>query len=283
METLETILHAYCFNIRKPEEKAAYASLRRDLSAAGLRCFCTHGSGSHYRPDLAGPVTLETKHLFANQWNTAPIPCAKDKAVAEKGARVFDWAEDYNSQLGAPPDIKRGHWLEQTAEMREIRRNTVVCGYCGAQEPAAKGYVFCPHCLDSVYLKETDLFLLRMRAVDDTSARPPLTQAEAEHLIPLYRKAQVEGSTARGRARAAKVRLDAEADYERAIENAEAKRAGKLWLCDRAPGLLENWIYYVHTGRSCFGWRRAFAPAEADRIRALLTDFPGAYDVKVQS
>lgn len=280
MATIKTTLHAYSFDIQTADGKAAYDDLRMKLKALGLRCFETHGGGSHYRPDLAGEIELETKYLFSNQWNTAPIPRAKNKDTAEKGARVFDWAQDYNSQTGAPRGVKRGHWLEQTAEMREARRNTVKCGFCGAQEPAAKGYVFCPHCTDSAYLKEADLFLTRMRPVDGQGPRAPLTQAEADHIAPIYRRAQIEGSTARGRARLAKTRANIEADYKRAAENADAKYRAAVWLMDNAPGLLENWIFYPHAGRSCFGWRRAYPQGEAARVARTLAGFPGDFDIE---
>lgn len=280
MTTIKTVLHAYSFNIRKPEEKIAYEALRDQLEGAGLKCFETHGGGSHYCPDLAGPVDLETKALFDNQWNTAPIKRATSKGAAEMGARVFDWAQDYNSQIGAPPGIKRGHWLEQTADMRDIRRNTVKCRYCGAHEPAAKGYVFCPHCIDSAYLTEKDLPLTRMKAIDDRSECAPLTAAEAGYLLPLFRKAQVEGSTARGKARIAKARQDVATEYEKTVRQAAEKRDAAVWIMDHAPGLLENWLYYTHTNRHCFGWRKPVT--DVDGTRAALAGFPFAYDIQTE-
>src|SRR5215472_14446345 len=137
--TLQTIFHAYRFDLDNATERTAWEALKAKLTAEGLEVFETWGGkGSHYQPELDGRILeLETAHLFDNQWNTAPI-----EGHTDKGLRVFDWAKDY--PIDFSPNIARGHWLEQTAEMREVRRNTVGCGYCGRQEPAAKGYVFCP-------------------------------------------------------------------------------------------------------------------------------------------
>lgn len=274
--TITTTLHAYCFDIRKPDQAAAYAKLRKRLTALGLKCFETHGGASHYRPDLAGSVELETAHLFDNQWNTAPILRAQTTGAADRGARVFDWAQDFNSAIGAPKGIKRGHWLEQTPEMAEIRRNTLKCGYCGHLEPAAAGSVFCSHCIDSEYLTEDDVRkgAVRMVPIDaGTGNWRALTEAEAAHWIPQYRKAQVEGSTVRGRARLAAARADIAETYRRQIEAAEHERAGKTWICDNAPGLLANYIYYPHSAEHCFGWRKPLGLAE----REALTAFPHAW------
>lgn len=138
---MKTTFHHYRFDISDPAQSAAWDELRARLRAAGMRELVFTGmdvgpSESAQRSremrkalsSLDGQqVELETKFLFSDQWNTAPIP----------------------------------------GEMRETRRNTLKCGYCGAMEPAQKGYVFCPHCLDSVYLKMEDLALLRMVPVED--------------------------------------------------------------------------------------------------------------------
>lgn len=190
---MHTVFHAYWFDTSKPEDKAAYAELAEKLKDWPHR-MKSWGEGSHYLPALNGKtVELETAFLFDNQWNTAPI-----EGLSDKGLRVFDWAEDaIPSFERGSRFIKRGHWLEQTPDMREARRNTMKCGYCGKQEPAAKGYVFCPHCIDSEYLKESDLAMTRMRPIDESgirSAPVELTAAERKHLLPLFREAQLHGS-----------------------------------------------------------------------------------------
>jgi hypothetical protein len=265
---MKTTLHVYRFDINKPEDKAAYEALHAKLKAAGLKCFESWGDpkgGGHYSgvKDLAGEVTLETEHLFANQWNASTH-------------RVFDWAQDYQHEAKW---LKRGHYLEQTPEMREVRRNTVKCRYCGAQEPAAKGYVFCPHCIGSEYLKASDLPLTRMKAIDDLSDCEPLTEAERAHLLPLYREAQLHGNTARDKARIAKKRADIEADYTRVTNAAKTEHDGLLWLMDHGIKT-DNVIYYSHTNKFCFGWRK---PLEAEELGAWLdvaSEFPFEYELK---
>jgi hypothetical protein len=265
---MKTKLHVYHFDMAKPDDKAAYEALCAKLTAQGLKCFESWGdprSGGHYSgvKDLAGEVVLETEHLFENQWNTSTH-------------RVFDWAQDYQHEAKW---LKRGHYLEQTAEMREIRRNTVKCRYCGKQEPAAKGYVFCPRCIGSEYLKASDLPLTRMKAVDDHSDCEPLTDAEAAHLLPLWKEAQLHGHTARDKARIAKARADIVAKYAKATHAAKTEHDGLLWLMDRGIRT-DNVIYYSHTDKFCFGWRK---PLEAEVLSGwveVASEFPFEYEIK---
>ncbi|MBP8231755.1 MAG: hypothetical protein KAY22_05575 [Rhizorhabdus sp.] len=276
MNNLKTVLHCYYFNTAKAADREAWSTLQREREAAGARMFSTHGGGgSHYLgyyPSV--PVELEIGHLFNDQWNTAPIPALK----ADRGLRVFDFAHD---ACLPNRNIQRGHWLEITDEMRAVRRDTLKCGYCGAHYRGPEYPAFCTSCLDSAYLKAEDLRLLRLRPVADSRLPfEPLTAAESAMLMPRYREAQLHGSTERGRKRLAKARLDVGATYAAAIRNAEAERAGATWIMDNLPGLLENWIYYSHTGRHCFGWRK---PLDGDVLSALLdrvSEFPGSYDIK---
>ena len=277
-------LISYCFNVSKPDEAIAYETLCANMKAAGVECFETWGRGSHYMPFAAGGVDIEldTKHLFSNQWNTAPVP-----GVSDLGLRVFDWAQDAfvssNAASGAPSkSIKRGHYLEISEDTREIRRNTVTCGYCGKQEPAQKGYVFCPHCLDRVHLEEKDLFLLRMVPVKDTyknGARPPLSEAEKSHLIPLYLEAQTKAQSQRSIAHAIKMREKVEKEYANALKNAETEYKGFMWLLDK--GLpVENVIFYKRTNKFCFGWQKLITGALLDALKLAIADFPFDYEIK---
>jgi hypothetical protein len=264
---MRTTIHTYRFDVNNPDEKAAYDALRAKLRSAGLKCFETWGGGSHYKPDLDGrEIELETKHLFSNQWNTAPID-----GISDKGLRVFDWAQDYQIEAKW---LKRGHWLEQTAEMREIRRNTNKCGYCGSQEPAAKGYVFCPHCLDSVYLVANMLHLTRMLPVDAETDRAPLTEAESAHLLPQYRAAQTQNTEKRNTA----ARREIESECANMKRRAHTKRDGMLWLLDH--GFPTDNVIYYSTDLFCFGWR---SPIDAEVLSALLdiiSEFPFPYEIK---
>lgn len=264
MSNLKTKLHSYHFDISTLDEKAAYQALCAKLEAIGLRCFETIASNHFRTGETVGPeVELETKHLFNNQWNGT-------------SHRLFDWAQDI---LHYNHSIKQGYWLEQTAEMREVRRNTVGCRYCGKQEPAQKGYVFCPHCIDSEYLKASDLPLTRMKAIDDTSECGPLTEAEKAHLMPLYKEAQLHGSTARGKARIKSEREKLEAKYKKAIHAAQTEHDGFLWLMDHGINT-SNVIYYSHTDTFCFGWRQPLGPEVLSEWLNIASEFPFTYEIK---
>lgn len=280
-DTIKTTIHAYCFDISKPDGKVAWLDLKARLKETHPHCMESHGGQGHYHfvRDLDGQeIDLETAHLFDNQWNTGPT------STSDKGLRVFDWALDYCNGTTNPRHLKRGHYLDQTDAMREIRRNTDACPYCGKQEPAAKGNVFCPHCLDSEYLTEADLLkgITRMRPVyRGREDLKPLTDAERAHLVPQYRAAQLHGNTERGKARIIKQREDIEKHARAVIRAAETERAGKLWLMDHGVNI-SNVIYYSHTGRFGFGWRQ---PMGADLVSGLLdiiTEFPFPYDIECE-
>lgn len=268
---LKTTIHEYHFNTKIPAEAQAWAELKEKLKDHP-HCMESHGGAMHYQPALDYvELTLEIESLFENQWNTAPVQSSKT------GLRVFDWALDYNPY--GNPHIKQGHYLDQTPEMREVRRNTVKCRYCGKQEPAQKGYVFCPHCTDSEYLKSKDLRLTRMLPVDYVGEIAPLSQAELDHLLPIYREAQLHGSTDRGRARRAKAYADMAKDYDNAIRDATNKRDGMKWLLDRGVNT-SNVIYYNHTQIFSFGWRQPIDGETLSGLLDIISEFPCAYELK---
>lgn len=272
---MKTVCHMFYFDISKPAGSAAWADLKKKLEdwPHRMESLVLPGQGYH-DPDRDGEeIELETTHLFDNQWNTLD------------GRRVFDWAVEahYNGECKVP--IRCGYYLDQTEEMREIRRNVVKCGYCGAQEPAAKRLVFCPHCIGSEYLNASDLHLTRMVPIFQSGFGPerkelePLTAAEKAHLLPLYKEAQLRGRTARDKVRLARQRMDIEEKYQRDTANAKAEHDGLLWLLDHGVKI-DNVIYYDHTGRFGFGWRH---PVDAEILSELLdiiTEFQWPYDIK---
>lgn len=276
--TIKTVIHAYRFDVKVPAEKAAYQELRAKLKD-GPHLMESWGGASHYAfvADIDGQeIELETECLFDNQWNTAPIA-----GHSENGLRVFDWAQD--AAVLIPANIKQGHYLEQTDEMREVRRNTDKCGYCGKQEPAAKGYVFCPHCIGSQFLTVKDLPMTRMRPVCDSGPRrkesAPLTEAEKAYLLPLYREAQLHGNTERDKARIAKERKDIAAKFEKAVRVATEERDGYTWLMDHGIRT-DNVIYYSHTETFSFGWRTPIDAELETELLGELEGFPFAYEIK---
>ncbi len=267
MNTIKTKLHFYRFDAKK--DAVAYRALHEQLTDG--RHFFNANSDPKTAFDATPrveDVELETEYLFSNQWNT------KD------GRPVFDWYEGIVWNNGKQSNYRAGHWLEITPEMREIRRNTHVCGYCGKYRPAAAGEVFHLGCLDSEYLQEADLHLLRMLPVEQhLPNRAPLTEAERAYLLPLFTKAQIEGSGERGKARIAKARQDIANKAANTIANAKTERDGLLWLLDHGINT-DNVIYYAHTGRFCFGWRKPLSQGEYSALVEKTTEFLFDYDIK---
>ena len=284
---MKTVLHSYKFDIRNDAEYAEYNALHSTLRAAGLECFRTLapspiGKEINHRALDGKEVELETKHLFDNQWNSAP-----GTGGSENGWRLFDWCEP----IYPNENLRTGYWLEQTDEMKSIRSNTAKCGYCGAMAPVG-AMEFCDKCIDSEYLTEKGLHLTRMVPIEYTNnSRAKLTYEESVALLPKYKDAQIHGATDRGKARIAKAYADCNAQHKRALisaENeykgmlisAENEYKGMLWILDNCPGLAQNAIYYTHTGRWCFGWRTPIGPSMKDEVSAMLAEFPLPYDIK---
>lgn len=268
-----TVIHAYNFDISQPDQKAEWETLRGKLRGMGLKCFGTWGRDSHFLTWVSpegSPVELETSCLFDDQWNTAPV-----EGVSDKGLRVFDWAMDY--QPNRNPNIKRGHWLEQTQAMKAARHNTVKCGYCGHMQPYSETQTLCHACADSEYLTEKDFPLLRLRRIDapDANKYPPLTDTETAELVSVIEPARAAAKAAR----LAKTRADLIADTDKEIADAKTERDGKLWLLDHAEAIA-NVIFYNHTQRFCFGWRNPLTPAEHSHLRDVLCEFPFDYDLE---
>ncbi|AKU43516.1 hypothetical protein CPT_Sansa112 [Caulobacter phage Sansa] len=276
---LQTVLHTYSFDVSTKDGRAAWEAFKAERKS-GPPCMgpvlANHWAAFR---DLDGKtVTLDpgegNKNLFDNQWNTT------------EGRRVFDWTLQSDSaphapELSAPRNIRRGHYLEQTPEMRELRRNTNVCGYCGHKEEAQRGAVFCPRCIGSEYLKIDDLHLTRMRAVEEQGPRAKLTEAEKAYLVPLYTQAQVHGNTERDKVRIAKERAALAAEFDKAISTATEKRDGMLWLMDHGMKT-ENVLYYPHTGRFSFGWRRALSEGEVSAVLEVISEFRWPYEIKTE-
>lgn len=254
--TIKTVLHTFSLLTTRPEDCAKYEQLceKLDDGRHQMRCWPID---RNYSVE-AGPVELETEFLFSNQWNTAD------------GKRVFDWYEGIVDN----PNYRIGHYLEITDEMREIRRNTNVCGFCGHQEAAQKGNVFCCKCLGSPYLKETELYLLRMLPVElHFPNRKPLSKAESEYLTPLYVEAQTKTNQ-----KAMEIRYKTiETDRARKINNANDEADGFIWLMDRDIPT-DNVIYYPSTGKFAFGWRSTMSESVEKALVKKLENFPYEYE-----
>jgi hypothetical protein len=274
MTTFKTVLHHYNFpSAAHPGYKAMVARIKANADGRGHWLHAWGGQTKHdsSKDNTSEVVEVEAAHVFGNQWNTAD------------GRRVFDWYEEY---IPNNRPEKRGHWLEITPEMAELRRVTLKCGYCGCQfgphHKPAPG-TFCSACLDSEYLKPDDLHLLRLMPVieDETKSAsyPALTDEERAALMPRYIERQTTGTDSRAKKKRDKQRADVLAKFEKETTAATEERDGMLWLWDHGVSL-DNVIYYSHTRKFSFGWRSAVSPEVKSALLDLLCEFPFAYEIK---
>lgn len=268
MKTIKTVLHVYDYDTNRDAGPAGvWTNLEialRHTPGRGriMNSFCDQ-TMSAMRAELeTGPVELETGFLFENQWNSS------------NGLRLFDW---FLEAVPGKPNIKRGHYLDITPEMIRIRRETYSCNYCGAMVPEAQiGNGLHTDCLGNVYLKESELLLVRLIRICDQWKKPLalLSEQERAWVLPIYLKAQMEASAAaREKQRAAVL-----AEFEKDSNAATVERDGFLWLLDH--GLqTENVIFYSHTGKFSFGWRSKYTGEAREVLLAALARFPFPYDV----
>lgn len=255
---MQTMLHPYDFDTGNLKQCQLYDALRVRLSATNGKCMRAWPMKGEADPP-AGIVELDLECLFANQWNTT------------SGFRVFDW---YERAVTTVNKRRSGHYLEITEEMRTVRRETYVCGYCGhlaAQKDAA---VFCTVCLGSQYLKPAELHLTRMLPVVlYLPRRKPLTDLELVELLPEYQRCQAP--TRAKRLAAHRIAIVAECD--KAIRN----RDGMLWLIDHDvdPTLA---IYSDHDDQFVLGWREPLSEELASEIETRMIGFPFQYEIKRQ-
>lgn len=273
MTTFKATLHHYNFpSAASPGYKAMCK--RINANSEGRGHWMNSWGGDRYDSSKANTdevVEIEAAHIFGNQWNTAD------------GRRVFDWFEEYlpdNSE-------KRGHWLEITPELAEVRRVTLSCGYCGKHygphHDAVPVTPFCTACLDSPHLKTEDLKLLRLCPVLEASAssqgRAELTDEEKAELMPRYVERQTIGNDSRAKQRRDKERANILEKFAKETEAATDERDGMMWLWDHGISL-DNVIYYSHTQVFSFGWRSPVSPEVKSRLLDLLSEFPFQYEIK---
>jgi len=266
---MKTQLHTYRFNISNKLMRFEYERLAIRLNATPGRGRWMHSSGGEsHSAHEARTVDLETGFIFANQWNTAD------------GFRVFDWAED-----ACLPNkhIKQGHYLDITSEMVAARTDQHVCGYCGFRcdrESARVSGFMCAACLDSPYLKESELHLLRLMPVSvDDARRAPLDPDHYAEVLARYVVHQATGKDSRAVQRRAMLYVDVKRRAEVDIANAITERDGFLWLLDHHVNI-DNCIFYEHTGRFGFGWTSPVSVVVHGALVDALVEFPFDYDIK---
>lgn len=261
-ELIQVEIVRYACDVTSKEHKAIAAQMKE----RGIKPFNVwHIPNDKGQPE--GVAHIETKHLFNNQSNT------------KEGFRVFDW---YDGMTNHTRNWRVGHYIKAGPgydELKEARRNVNRCGYCGHQETAARGTVFHLDCLGNEYLDAKTLHMTRRVCVAEANPEfPALTEAERAYLLPLYKDAQIHGNTERSRARVAKKRQDVAAKYKAAIENAKTEHDGYMWLMDNGVNI-DNVIYYNHTGRFAFGWRKPIEEVLYTELCKVLCEFCFDYDI----
>ncbi len=267
---MKTTLHHYFFNTDNAAEKAAWLKLEKNLKAANIHQMHAHGGTPPAMENRSEPVEIETAHLFNDQWNAS-------------GKRVHDWFLQY--ELNSK-NSRRGHWLELTPELLQARAECHKCGYCGHQygplhtQPVpADG--FCEACLDSPYLKQEELHLLRLVSLAHPwgENRAPLTEAERAAMLPRYVARQTTGNDSRAKAARDAQRASLVKKYKAEKEAVETEYRGMLWLWEKGFNL-DNVIYYSHTDKFSFGWRSPVSAEVRSKLLKVMSEFPFSYEIK---
>jgi hypothetical protein len=237
------------------QDSEEYKELRETLKDhKRFRVWDLDGKGT-VRPGL---YDVETKQLFNNQSNTTNL-------------RIFDFA-DYSMH----PDSSRmryGHYIENLDELNAARDLRHSCGYCGHQADAPTDE-WCPKCLGSEYLTPEYYKLLKMQPVSDKSERHAQPPAEVLEEIVVKQAAMTK----------LKIEKQIQTKFnmlDQKLKDAKLETEFLRECVDRGVGIrhLDNMIFYSHTQRFCFGWRRAIPEAEKASILEKITPILHLYEV----
>lgn len=229
-----------------------YLDLMKEVRRRGIRIFNAFGDENEL-PEHGTIYQVDTDFLFDNQLNT------------KEGVRLFD------CRILANHKSKRiqGYILYEGngfAELQELRQNTFQCGYCGHQEMISefnRNQPWCKECVDSQYLKEDDLHLLRLLPVS-LSFSSNRTDDPPQWLVQSYKERQQKANELRLKKR-----------HQERLEDIEKQRSGvnKEYTFKHAlnyVGLswqyIDNLIYYRHNDTFCFGYRTRLSQQDKDRI-----------------
>lgn len=288
MAFLRTKLHHFNFpSSEDPGYKAMVAQIDANSEGRGHWMHAIPSEKDYRAPGKPGEVeevVIDTTHIFNNQWN---------ESEGSGNRRLFDWYQAAVYVGNRKSDRCWGHWLEITPEMAKLRAETLKCGYCGKLYGPEHSPVpesgFCTACIGSPYLEQERLYMLRLtRVVDDKPRRewPPLTEDEANWLVPLYIEEQTlssrraeERARQKDREEIDKLVAEATKKAEALVRAAHAERDGKIWLWERGFKM-DNVIYYNHSKQFGFGWRQPVSNDVRDKLLEMMSEFPYAYTIK---
>jgi len=252
---MKITIKKYYYNISNEKDRIEYEKLCAALKSRGLKLLDFISAKNNTQID--GDFELETEFIFSNQFNAGNYRC-------------FDWC----GFIYPNRNIKTGHYAADCPGfdyLQQLRHTTRQCGYCGKLYRES-GQNWCNACLGSQYLELKELRLLKTHFIDQDRVfdeNPP------DWLVIEYEKQQKSARLVR-----------VEKDKQRALakcrkdrETAEIEYKGFILIIE--SGLdYDNCIYYTHTGRFCFGWRKPLTEVEKIEIGDKLKKFPYDYDMK---
>jgi len=266
---INTQLNVYKLHMDIPEEKAEYQKILQELKNNGVKFDSTLSMQYPYSIDQSGEVEIDFSCVFDNQFNTT------NKSKNYPDMRLFDHTEC----MGHSENFKLGYYITMTDEIKTIRSNTFKCGYCGKQhtrKQAEKQKFYCNSCLDSEYLEEIELKLLKLTAIDKSIIHD---KELPKRLFNRYIKAQTKRKAIREKQYFIN-KIDGVMDrYKITIKSAKIQKNGYLWLLKNKIKT-SNCIYYEHTNTFCFGWRNGLSESVKNELERLLKDFPFKYEFK---
>lgn len=249
-ETIAVTVFGYWFDTSIPKDKNEYEEIVKKMEGVEKWQYTKIPSiSTRFKFHKDGSIVdIETKCLFANQWNTA---CGK---------RIFQWME-----YTWPNDkIKEGYYFVMTDEFKQLLKDKFKCGYCGHQYYKPK-QDWCDHCLGSEYLEKSNLGLLRLKPLKGKVSKltVPAKLREA------YQIAQEKSLAIRCEKEIQRLRDN----FKESERNNGIEFRAKLWLLENDISI-DNFIFYKHTQKCTFGWRTALTKDQIESLKLKLNGFP---------
>lgn len=247
---MQVTIHRFAFESFRD---AGYLALKAEIKTRNIHAMDATGDTKELPTDGAVfTVKEDPKGVHSNQFATV------------EGVRIFDCRILAEFRNGVRSTRRIGYILKADAgfeALQAFRARYTVCGYCGKRHAADTEW--CTTCLGSEYLKESDLYLLRCLPL--SLSFPDRKEPAPEWLVAAFKTRSRDAAAAR-----------MAAAYAQKVERLERRRANlglELRLLEslNAAGvawhILDNLIYYDHTGKFCFGWKTPLAAADAEELR----------------
>jgi hypothetical protein len=228
-----------------------------------------------YQNIPAGVYHVETDHIFSNQYNTV------------EGYRIFEKCTRLSIAYQKTQKTNGYYISEGIKKIREYQKRVKLCGYCGAQY-IDSDKVYCEKCMDSKYLRESELNLLILKPVlSPLNVDRKIPEGYKEEILSQYHIAQGLGKENREKTIMSKNRKkvknlipDAEKKCKQIMESAKKETEAYTWLLDNGFNILDNVIYYDHTDKFVFGWYKPLDNEIKSRLLTKLSEFPFDYEFK---